>query len=407
MSLFKNPFTALMTVPAAIAIALGVMAVPIGLADPLISALRPDWPLDPKAAESLLSTIAASAMTALTLAYSLTLVVFTLAAGNIGPRLLKRFSTERANQVTAGLLGGTFLFALITLGAVTESNTPQIGTFIALLLGVASVVQLIYFVRHVSQSVSVDDEVAEVSGRLRDDLTSLCEKVADLSSLPTDSDFKPVLRAHQAGYVSEADIRRLVDLARTSDTVLRIDPRVGDYVLKGTPLLSATSDLAEDATETQHVLVPIEPARSDGGTAEFSISLLVEIALRALSPGVNDTFSALAVADMLSGALAEVVDVPTGPAVIRDGEDKIRLILPGVELNELFGKAFHPLRRASHDNILMAQGLAKAYARLHAIGNDKAQGVIEKHARLLVDELKGADHLPHDIDHINELMPFI
>jgi uncharacterized membrane protein len=121
---------------------------------------------DPKTARSVLAVIAGGAITALSLTYSLVLVVFTLAAGNIGPRLLKRFTSEPVNQVTAGVFGGTFLYSLGVMAFIEPGFAPTFATAGAGVLALISVLQLIYFVRHVSTSVMIDDEIASIAKRL-------------------------------------------------------------------------------------------------------------------------------------------------------------------------------------------------------------------------------------------------
>lgn len=401
---WRTPFSALLTVPASIALTIGTAAVPLVLIERIFGSPDMLVPLGTDAIRSLLGVVATGAMTALSLAYSLTLVVFTLAASSIGPRLLKRFTTERVNQVTAGLLGGTFLYALVVIG-FTSGPPPRMAAVGAGLLAVASVVQLIWFVRNVAQSVSVDDEIAEITARLRSEMARLKAQVEDAPDVPEAWHFRSVIKAQKTGYLLQPDGDALCELARKADIVVRIDHPSGEYVLADTPVMSICGEFPDDQVQRLSDAVRLEPARSDSGTAQFSINLLVEIALRALSPGVNDTFTALAVAEMLSGALADIAHDEPKPEVLADADGHPRVILPGVGLRDIFGQAFHPLRRASGQNVLMAQGLAKAYGRLYATGGDEARSVMEDHARLLLDDLRRASLASADVDSVTELLP--
>lgn len=401
---WRTPFTALLTVPASIAVTVGAAAVPLIMIERHWGAPGFLNSLGTDAIRSLLAVVATGAMTALSLAYSLTLVVFTLAASSIGPRLLKRFTTERVNQVTAGLLGGTFLYSLVVIG-FSSGPPPRIAAAGAGLLAIASVVQLIWFVRNVAQSVSVDDEIAQITGRLRTEMARLKDIVEDAPPLSEGWKFHPVVCAQDTGYIVQPDRNALCSVAKKADIVLRIDRVAGDYVLAETPVMSVCGHVPEEFAEELRALVRLEAARSDSGTVHFSVNLLVEIALRALSPGVNDTFTALAVSDMLSGALADVADNEPKPEVLTDDDGKPRVIMPGVELRQVFGQAFHPLRRAAGKNVLMAQGLARAYGRLFENGGDEARTVMTDHARLLVDELRRASLASEDIVSVTELLP--
>lgn len=400
---WSTPFTALLTVPATIAILIGVSGGGLVFIEHQFG--TPDWllPLPPVEARTILSIVATAAMTALSLAYSLTLVVFTLAASSIGPRLLKRFTTERVNQITAGLLGGTFLFAIVVLG--TSGREPaRIATFIAGILAAASVVQLIWFVRTVAQSVSVDDELAKIAQRLRDGLARLERHSDDDEDIPPDWSFSPSVTARDTGYLARFDRTALVAAAIEADIVLKAECTEGDYLLRDSVILSAKGVLSDKSCEAVMATVQQEPARSDTGTVHFSINLMVEIALRALSPGVNDTFTALAVSDMLSGALAKVANSDPRPEVLRGPAGEPRVVLRGVSFATLLDRAYHPLRRASAGNLLMAEGLARALSRLYAVAGHEGKRALEEHARLLREDLKRVGHLPADLEAVNAFM---
>ncbi|MEQ9125568.1 MAG: DUF2254 family protein, partial [Alphaproteobacteria bacterium] len=162
-----QPFLLLLTVPAGIAIGVGILPFPLiwlERAFPVVEDLAPAF--HPETARSVLGVVAAGAMTALALTYSITLVVFTLAAGAIGPRLLRRFISDPVSQASAGVFGGAFVFSMTTLAFVTPESSPRLAVVAAMLLGVHVVLQLVFFVRHVAGNVSIDDEVAAIAGRL-------------------------------------------------------------------------------------------------------------------------------------------------------------------------------------------------------------------------------------------------
>jgi uncharacterized membrane protein len=401
---WRTPFTALLTVPATIALMIALAGWVAVMVERIYG--TPGWlvPLDAQAARSILSVVATAAMTALSLTYSLTLVVFTLAASSIGPRLLKRFTTERANQITAGLLGGTFLFALVGLG-FSGAQPARIATLGAGVLAVASVVQLIWFVRLVAQSVSVDDELAKIAARLRADLAALRDNSAEDIALPDPATFTPCAAVAEPGYLARLDRDGLVKVAHEAGVVLRLEHVAGAYLFPGAQVVSISGTAPAEVLTRLQGFVRQEPARSDAGTVHFSMNLLVEIALRALSPGVNDTFTALAVSDMLSGALSEVARAPPRPAVLRGPDGAARLILPGAPIRALLDEAYHPLRRAAAANILMAQGIARAYQRLFSAGHAAARAAVAAHADLLLADLARHGHSTADIAAVRDLMP--
>ncbi|MCW2306615.1 DUF2254 domain-containing protein [Rhodobium gokarnense] len=409
----RKPFVVLLTIPAGTALTIGALPFLIiyledlfGVGDVALQA----FPFDTQSARTVLSVIATGAMSALSLAYSLVLVVFTLAAGNIGPRLLKRFTTDWVNQITAGILGGTFLYAVISLIFVSAEFMPRITISVGVLLAAVSVVQLIYFVRHVARTISIDDEIAEISSRLTEALQSLVSAASrerkgrkkqdrDLERSSAD------VAAPRSGYIGVTDMKAVIDLATAHDLVVEFALPHGAFILKEQTLATVTGPLEEGDEEALLKLITIEPSRSEVAPVQFSIKLLVEVALRALSPGVNDSYTAVACVDSLTSAFATVADEGINMAVHRDREGNARVVLPGLGLKELVGSAFHPIRRAAGANILMAQSLAYSLARLHHAGGEEMRSIVENHLSLLFAQIRAADVFEDDIKSVVEMLP--
>ncbi len=408
LSTFRKPFVVLLTVPASIALGIGLL--------PLVTVfLERQFARDAfspfvlqfsvESAHTLLSVVATGAMTALSLAYSLVLVVFTLAAGNIGPRLLQRFTSELVNQITAGILGGTFLYAILTLLMTQPNFVPKITILGAVLLAIISVLQLIYFVRHVSQSVSVDDEIAQITKRITKQLNDLQRTSNPDGKTPARSKFKHDICAQKAGYVGWFDEDYLTEIAKKHDLMIWVEVSSGGFVLAGQNVAQVAGDADEDVLESIRKHITIENARSEDRSPEFSINLLVEIALRALSPGINDTYTALAVANSFSNAFAEIAEADTAPILTIDDDGDLRLILPAMSMEELLGQAFHPIRLATAGNILMAQGFARALARLYVVGGKEMRKLVKEHAGLLMQSLEASDHFDHDLQRVRACFP--
>ena len=413
MPTLRKPFVVLLTLPAGTALTIGCVPFLIAFLEDYFGvgnvALH-TFPFDTDSARTVLSVIAAGAMSALSLAYSLVLVVFTLAAGNIGPRLLKRFTADWVNQITAGILGGTFLYGVIALIFVSEKFMPRITVSIGVLLAAISVIQLIYFVRHVARSISIDDEIAEISGRLTRALKGLAAAASreEKGRKKRDVDrerSRAEIAAPRSGYIGVADTEAVIDFATAHDLVIEFALPHGAFILKGQTLATITGPLDEGDEEAMLKLITIEAARSEMAPVQFSIKLLVEVALRALSPGVNDSFTAVACVDSLASAFATVADEGINMAMHLDKDGNERVVLPGLGLKELVGSAFHPIRRAAGANILMAQSLAYALSRLHHAGGEEMREIAENHLSLLFAQIRAADVFEDDIDSVVEMLP--
>lgn len=407
--IFRNSIFVLFTIPTLIVIGLAVLPFPFlwldsnyakGALSPFVLQLSPD------SAVTFLSVVATGAITALSLTYSLVLLVFTLAAGNIGPRLLRRFTGEPVNQITAGIFGGTFLYCLVTLLMVREDYLPKLTISAAGLLAVISVLQLINFVRHVSRSITIDVEIAAIAARLVRDIDDLLTRYVTLDEPQDKPDFTASIAAKTSGYIGEIQEKEIADLAAEADMTISLAKPAGEFVLKDEPLVLVTRSTDEALAGEILSRISLENSRSDARNIEFSINLLVEIALRALSPGVNDTFTAIACLDAISNALSTPVKEGLPRHMLFDENDNLRLVVPGLSLHSLIGTAFHPMRRACLDNILMARALAKALARLASVAqSDNAADILEEHARLLTRDLKKAGHQTEDLEAVTKYLP--
>jgi uncharacterized membrane protein len=407
----------LITVPGAIALGIWLCSVPLLWLDhvygPKFFALIGDAAnLPVETARSLLSTIAAAAMTTLSLVYSMVLVVFTLAAGNIAPRLLKRFTGDRVNQVTAGLLGGTFLFSLTVLYRTGPDFIPVLSIAAAILLACVFVLQLIYFVHAVSRSVTIDEEIASISGRLERRIAAMVrDEQENASDADRPAEFPHAIATLRSGYLNAVDEGALLELACKHDLTIRIRFKPGDFVVETQEVarLSRVPD-GDEKDALEHAVrecLLVLPSRNAVDDVEYSINLLIEIALRALSPGINDTFTAIASLDRLSAALSAAVRHGLRKRNLDDADDVVRVELPGLGLEDMFDTAFHPLRRAAASNMLMMEHIAGAFARLHEIGNQKARALISSHAALLLASAKASGPLDADYAALEQKLSFL
>lgn len=412
LKILRRPFVVLLTVPAGIALFIGglpfitVYAENLWLTDPSAT-LFPQLGFDN--AQTALTVVAGGAMTALSLTYSLVLVVFTLAAGNIGPRMLKRFTSDLVNQITAGIFGGTFLYALITILLIERSNLPKITIIGAGLLAVLCVMQLIYFVRHVSRSVTIDDEIADITDKLKIALENRYSRTdaneVDEAEKPND-EFSFDICASKSGYICALREEKLLEIAEEHDVCLKVHKSMGEYTLSEEVLFSASKNLDGDLAKTIQDLASIQPSRSEDSPIEFSINLLLEIALRALSPGINDTYTAIAAVDSLSNALSTVVSWgDMSSLILKDSKGTERLIIPEFSVEHLINQAFHPLRRAAADNVLMSQCLARAYARLYETAREDVREQLVDHGFFLLRELENSGQFEEDIESVSSKLP--
>lgn len=328
----------------------------------------------PEGARAMLSTIAGSTITVAGVVFSITLAAVTYASGQFGPRLLGNFMRDRGNQATLGVFIGTYLYCLIVLrtirsaeeisadtgGAVRDAFVPHLAMFGGLALAMTSTAVLIYFVHHVTSGIHINNVIARVGchliARIRE--RSEDETSAMTRTLPTGS--VTAIMTNKTGYIEAIDFDGLLTIACRHDLVLRPVRRAGDFVSEGWPLLEVHGSvpMTDPVIGECNDVVTIGRQRTAQQDLRFAIDELVEIASRALSPGVNDPFTAIACIDWLGAALTELDRCPPARANMTDDKGTVRIMMQPLLFEDYLARAFGQLR---------SYVAADPNARLHAL----------------------------------------
>jgi len=290
-------------------------------------------------ASAVLQTIAGSMITIAGVVFSLTLVALSLASSQFGPRLLRNFMRDTTNQLVLGTFVATFLYCLLVLLHIRRPGeggfVPSLSVSFGVVCALASLAVLIYFIHHVSISIQADEIIARVSQELFNGIDELfpeqigegdrkgseCNEYrSSPDSLPLCfTQFKQDLRAVKStgdGYLQMVDAESLLNVAREHEIVLRIEYRPGNYVVRDNPLVTIwpAQRYSDDLVITINTAFVLGNQRTTGQDVEFGIEQLLEVAARALSPGVNDPFTAIACVDRLGSALSRLAGrtIPSG-----------------------------------------------------------------------------------------------
>lgn len=342
---------------------------------PWLYAARPDG------ARSLLSAVGGSMIGVAGTTFSVTIAAVVYASGQYGPRLLSNFMADRGNQVTLGTFIATFLYSMLVLrtirspgenGAGAEAFVPQLALGVAVLLVLGSVAVLIYFIHHVPQRIHINSVIEEVGERLIREIDNRFpvfigaplddnagEDDSPIPSALRDDDVaaheaRVAIRSKDTGYIQVVDDGTLLATAQDLDLVLRLQYQPGDFAHRGSVLLEAWP--AEKCDE--HAIARLRGAFAMGSRRtplqdlRFLIDELVEIAARALSPGVNDPFTANSCLDWLAAALADLVRRELPSRLRADEEGALRVIARPMSFALLTDRAFGALAQyASADMI--------------------------------------------------------
>lgn len=315
----------------------------------------------PEGARGLLSAVAGSVISVAGTTFSITVAALSLASGQFGPRLLRNFMRDSGNQLVLGTFTSTYLYCLLVLRTVrgTENSTyvPHLSITVAVLLAMGCVGVLIYFIHHVAESIQVAHIVEAVGDELDRSIRRLSSPEGEAIESRSFPDARPeTILAEKVGYVRATDFESILRVAQTHDLVVRVEHRPGSYVIPGMALLSVWPSVGESA----HVLrraVTIDRQRTVGQDAEYAFLELSEVAVRALSPGTNDPFTAIACIDRLTAALCLLARCRLPSPWRSDDRGQLRLFAPPYVYDRLVQAAFRPIRESLNGSAMVSERL--------------------------------------------------
>ncbi len=372
-------------------------------------------------AKTLLSTIAGSVITVAGVVFSITIAALTQASSQFGPRLLRNFMRDTANQVVLGTFVATFAFCLLVLRTIHgklqdgAEFVPQASVTAAVLLAAASIAVLIYFIHHVSVSLQAPIIVAGVLSDLTTSIERLPERqvgvgVAAASAsndgLPPDfDDAAAPVRATVEGYVQAVDYDGLARRAERDGLILRLEHRPGDYLIKGSRLLGVwpagrcDEKLAADLNGAFICGRQGTPEQD----VEFAIRQMVEIAVRALSPGINDPFTAINCVDALGSALCQVARRGLPGPLRHDANGKLRLVTPVTTFGGVADAAFNQIRQYGRGSVAVTIRLLEVITTCgRELVDDDQRRYLMKHAQMVYEDSREAVIQKRDLDDIRE-----
>ena len=338
-------------------------------------------------ARTLLGAIASSTIGVAGTVFSITIAALSLAAGQMGPRLLRNFTRDRGVQVTLGAYLGTFSYALMVLRSVRTQDegpfTPHLALSFGIVLAFACVATLVYFVGHMANRISVDTVVELVSADIRAAMQdTVTEKAQDAAPPVTFWANAVTVVDARRGYLQQLDEGGLANWAARHGTALRLLVRRGDFVFPGAPI-AVMSVQVPGAEQAIRDATALGPTRGSRGEVEYAVRQLVEVAVRALSPGINDPHTAMSVLDRLGVALCDLAGrhLPSGVAV---REDAIVLVVPTVSYRSLLDAMFHMIRQNAAGSAAVMIRLLDVLTVVVACESDKArQAELTRHADLV------------------------
>jgi uncharacterized membrane protein len=371
------------------------------------------FPADASAARSLLQTVASAAMTAASLTFSLTVVALQLASQQFSPRLLRQFARDRMIQATMAVLVSAFVTAILTMrGLDRERPLPVLALLLVLLLGLGSGALLLVFIGHMVRSLRVDTMMASVHGDTRNSAYDAYPPSEDAAP-PGDQDLSgpaggTLVPCRESGFVQSIDPEPLVELAARHGVLLRLRIRPGDSIVIGTPIASAWSDdgrdvpvdaLADGLTKA----VDLGHERTEEQDIAFGFRQLVDIAIKAISPGINDPTTAAEALNYCADLLVLLQGRRMGDQVKRDQDGAVRVVLPDRDYRYYLDLSCSQVRRFGRADPTVLCALLRLLRDCATSARDQDQrDALAEQADLVLAEMS-EDLLPRDADDVRNL----
>lgn len=344
-------FIPVLCVGGAIVLAEGLVAIDRRIGDhselPVVGSL---FQLGIEGSRGILGGIGGTTFGAAATAFSITISVIATASTSYGPRLVGNFMTDRRNQWTLGVLVSTFVYTTLvvrTLRSAPDDGTafvPHLAVHMAIVIAIVDVFLLISFIHHIAASIQVDHLTAITSNAFRRTIERTEELEDDRACSAEPPEGGELLRARSSGYIVHIDAPAVLRAVTDDNARIAFESRVGDRVVTGSPLARVWP--GHDAEALADKLVTcIDLGRKHDPASDpfYAQQQVVELAVRALSPGTNDPYTAVNVIEELAPALSELVASPHPASALEDESGTPRVFLRPVTLAELIDLPFHQI----------------------------------------------------------------
>ncbi len=346
-------------------------------------------------ARNILSTISGAMIGVAGTVFSVTLVALTLASSQFGPRLIKNFMYVRLNQVVLGSYIATYLYCLLVLNTIKDGNgytfIPSISILVAILATIANIILLIVFIHHIAVSIQADKVISDISDLISKQVETLFpEKMGD--KLKGKNDFAEdaaisvyqkhtSIKSPKTGYLQYIDSKSMLDIIADGDSLFKLTHRPGSFLVNGGEIgvLYSNKEWEEESIDKLLAQFVFGKTKSSQQDLEFSIHQMVEIAARALSPGVNDPYTAIACIDNLTATMCYLAQAKFPSKYRVDEDGNLRVIADVLDFEGVLDAAFNQIRQFSAGSTAVIIRLVEA---LVTIQNFTRQ---EGHKKAVID----------------------
>jgi uncharacterized membrane protein len=353
-------------------------------------------------ARSILTTISGAMIGVAGTVFSVTLVALTLASSQFGPRLIRNFMYIRLNQVVLGSYISTYLYCLFVLNAIKEGEQytfiPVLSILFAILAAFVNIILLIVFIHQIAISIQADKVISDISDVISNQIKTLfpkekdeeveVEKSLSIEKIKFSYNHTIVVKSPKNGYLHYIDNEMLLRIVRQFDGLIELHARPGDHLIADLEVgkLYTNKNVDDEALERisrQFVIGKTKIAQQD---LEFSIQQMVEIAARALSPGINDPYTAIACIDNLTATLCHLAQINFPPKYRLDEEKNVRIIADTIDFEGVLNVSFNQIRQFSAGSTAVIIRLMEALITINGFAKkDSYKKAITKHAKMVLN----------------------
>ncbi len=366
-----------------------------------------DWlvPARPKGAADMLTIMAGSMIGVASTVFSITLVAVTYASGNYGPRLLTNFMEDRGNQLSLAVFISSFVYAIVVLRSVRAEDesaantadaaatalpgfTPQLSLLVAYALMALCVAVLVFFLHHIPSSIRINVVLEKIGRRLLEAVRETYPVEDQSSEAVAPKAGEPVF-AWSTGYVQMIDFEDLERIAREKDCTFSLKVRTGDFVHRDLPLMDVCGCEPDELIDELRDCFQTGASRTPEQDPQFLIDELVEIGLRALSPGINDPFTAITAMHWLGAATSEIGRRDLRKDICGEDAENCPVIPLPDDFAHYIKRGFSSMRSAVASSPIAAEVMLDTIANAAVpIDDEKRQKMLRAEGRLLAEQAR-------------------
>lgn len=362
----------------------------------------------PDGARAVLSTIAGSMMTVAGVVFSITIVVLSLASSQFGPRLIRNFMNVKANQMVLGTFVATYMYCILVIHTANATEgarfVPILSVTLGVVLSLVSLGVLIYFIHSVSESIQAENIISRVRHDLDKTVDRIFPDILDPTAGPIQT---PIHReydipdtcdrevchieAARSGYLQAVDEGALMKIALAEDLLIHIGYRPGDFVTQRSTLVTVWPGerIDEPLKKKINAIFIVGSERTPEQDAEFAISQLVEIAVRALSPGINDPITAMTCIDWLGASLCQLAKRKMPASHHYDHKNRLRIISKPFKFEGMVNAALNMIRQNSISVPAVSIKLLETIATVAAqTVREEDRIILRRHAEMVANGCK-------------------